>query len=156
MIAITRVSGPQDEAEAARLMRRYAEETGVEACFVALEAELSELSAAFLCVLLARVGGRAAGCVALKALDPGKAELVRLYVEPVHRHGGVGRALIEAAIEDACAGRRHTVVLHTLERWTAATALYRRLGFTPAEPYCDVPLDDVVFFELATAEPARK
>lgn len=152
---ISPISGPQDEAEAARLMRRYAEETGIEACFATLEKELSALKVTFLCVLLARTGGGAVGCVALKALDPSRAELVRLYVEPLHRRGGVGRALMEAAIDVARAAGRHTVMLHTLERWTAATALYRRLGFGPAEPYCDVPLDDVRFFRLSLMEPAR-
>jgi carbonic anhydrase len=155
MIAIARVSGSRDEAEAAGLMRRYADETGVEACFVTLEKELSALSAAYLCVLLARVDGRAAGCVALKALDRERAELVRLYVEPALRRDGVGRALTEAAIDAARAEGRRTVLLHTRQRWAAATALYRRLGFAPTEAYCDVPLDDVVFFELAIVEPAR-
>ena len=155
MIAIARISGSRDEAEAVRLMRRYAEETGIEACFAMLEKELSEPKATFLCVLFARVDGSAAGCVALKALDRERAELVRLYVEPTHRHNGVGRALTEAAVDAARAEGRRAVLLHTLQRWTAATALYRRLGFVATDPYCDVPLDDVVFFELPIAEPVR-
>lgn len=136
------------EIEAVRgLMRAYAAEAGVACCFQTLDAELKALPAGFLVVLLGTADGAPAGCVALKELPDRRAEIVRLYVRPEARRHGLGRALVDAALETARLRGAENVVLHTLTRWRAATALYRSMGFTPTTPYCAVPLEDVLFFE---------
>ena len=136
------------------LMRDYAAEAGVAFCFQALEAELNALPAGFMAVIVGTVGDRPAGCIALKGLADDRAEIVRLYVAQDARHHGLGRALVEAALATARERGHDTVVLHTLERWRAATALYRAMGFRPTAPYCAVPLEDVLFFARNTA-PSR-
>jgi GNAT superfamily N-acetyltransferase len=72
----------------------------------------------------------------------------RLYVRPVARGSGVGRALVEASIARArelgCTWMR----LDTLPTMDAARALYIALGFRPIERYNDNPIQGVLFFEL--------
>ncbi len=79
--------------------------------------------------LVARDGGRAVGCGAVRLLDSATAEAKRMYVEPGHRGRGVGTALLaglEAAAKELGASR---LVLETGIHQVAAIALYRRAGF---------------------------
>ena len=50
---------------------------------------------------LARVDGRAAGCIALRRLDGERCEMTRLYGQPQYRGRGLARQLIRRIIEDA-------------------------------------------------------
>ena len=50
---------------------------------------------------LARVDGRAAGCIALRRLDGERCEMKRLYVQPQYRGRGLARQLIRRITEDA-------------------------------------------------------
>ena len=56
--------------------------------------------------------------------------LAELYVEPKMRGKGVGRALMEAALELARAGGARYMDLGTSEADVAARALYESLGFS--------------------------
>jgi GNAT superfamily N-acetyltransferase len=80
--------------------------------------------------VVARDGGRAVGCGAIRLLDPTTAEAKRMYVEPEQRGKGVGRAVL-AALEAAA---RHLgvsrLVLETGIYQDAALAFYQRVGFT--------------------------
>ena len=83
--------------------------------------------------LVARDGGRAVGCGALRLLDARTAEVKRMYVEPDQRGGGIG-ATVLARLEAAAAnfGVRR-LVLETGVHQEAAIALYRRAGFAPVD-----------------------
>lgn len=59
--------------------------------------------------------------------------LAELYVAPAQRGRGLGRALLEAAIELARAEGADSMDLSTSEHDVAARALYARLGFTDRE-----------------------
>ena len=80
--------------------------------------------------LVARDGGRAVGCGAIRVLDPMSAEVKRMYVEPEVRGKGVGRAVMTAL--EAAARRLgvQRLVLETGVHQGAAIALYERAGFT--------------------------
>jgi GNAT superfamily N-acetyltransferase len=87
------------------------------------------------------------GCGAVRLIDPAagleRAELKRMFVKPEARGRGVGRALLEALLEEARALGAAQAVLETGVRQTAALALYVRAGFTriPAwGEYTDSPL----------------
>jgi len=78
---------------------------------------------------IARDGGRAVGCGALRVLEPTTAEIKRMYVRPDERGNGVGRAIL---VHLEFAARRAGVkrlVLETGIYQDAAIALYRRNGF---------------------------
>jgi putative acetyltransferase len=80
--------------------------------------------------LVARDGGRAVGCGAIRVLDSTTAEAKRMYVEPDYRGKGVGWVVL-VGLEDAA--RRlgvQRLVLETGVHQVAAIALYRRAGFT--------------------------
>jgi ribosomal protein S18 acetylase RimI-like enzyme len=104
-------------------------------------------------LLLARVKGEGAGCVAIteRALQDGVrgAEVKRLWVEPNFRGYGLGRGLVGAAIEWARSHGCGAVVLDTVyEAMPEAHALYRSLGFEETGRFNDNPLSGVRFYIL--------
>ena len=64
----------------------------------------------------------------LRDLRGRKAYLLGLYVVPAARQGGVARALVERAIEEARAGGVELITLHASD---AGRPLYEKLGFEP-------------------------
>lgn len=66
--------------------------------------------------------------------------LAELYVAPARRGHGLGRALLEAAIETARAEGADHMDLGTSEDDRAARALYERLGFLNREGGPDGPV----------------
>ncbi|HYH58867.1 MAG TPA: GNAT family N-acetyltransferase [Thermoleophilaceae bacterium] len=74
--------------------------------------------------------------------------VAELYVRPGRRGNGLGRALMEAAIEEARARGANYIDLGTSEDDVAARALYEKLGFTNREGRPDGPLMYVYEREL--------
>lgn len=79
--------------------------------------------------LVARDGGRAVGCGALRILDPSTAEVKRMYVEPDLRGRGIGRAVLERLEEFARSRGVSRLVLETGVHQHAAIELYTKAGF---------------------------
>ena len=99
-------------------------------------------------LLLAWRGQDLAGCGALRPLEPGVAELKRMWTRPDQRGQGVARALAVALLAAARTQGCRAVRLDTLEGMTAARALYASLGFVERGPYDTNPLPGVVYMEL--------
>lgn len=78
---------------------------------------------------MAEVGGEIVGSVLVVGVDERTAKLRMLYVEQQARGLGVGRALVQAAIDFARAAGYHEMVLWTNDVLTAARALYVAFGF---------------------------
>ena len=100
---------------------------------------------------LAVADGEGIGCVALRPIGDGRAEVKRMYVDPAWRGRGVGRALMERVIAGARDRGYHTLRLGTLDDMHAAQAMYRSFGFRPIERYRADELIDTMFFELVLA-----
>jgi putative acetyltransferase len=98
---------------------------------------------------LALVGDVGVGCVALRPLDDGTAEVKRMFVDAAWRGHGVGRALLETLIAGARARGYATLRLGTLDDMKAAQALYHSLGFRPIARYRPDELIDTRFYELS-------
>jgi len=82
-------------------------------------------------ILMAVEGGEAVGCCALLRLDDGAYELAKMAVTPGQQGKGLGRALLEAAIERAKAMGASRMWLETNSALGPALSLYRSLGFKP-------------------------
>lgn len=95
-------------------------------------------------LLLAKRGDHVLGCIAVKRLAPGVAEIKRLFVRPRERKAGLGKALIEAALLTAKELGYAEVKLDTLPEMTAAIDLYKSFGFVPIPPYGSHPYPGLV------------
>jgi GNAT superfamily N-acetyltransferase len=105
-------------------------------------------------IYLARHDGAPAGCVALRPLGAGAAEVKRMFVRRESRRLGIGRLLMQRLLDDARALGLTVIRLGTLEEMTAARALYLELGFTPIPRYRPDELIDTAFYEChLTAAP---
>ncbi len=88
-------------------------------------------------LLLAKVDGAVAGCACMQTLSEGVAELKRTYVRPAYRTRGIGRALVEALIEDLSATGYTKLRLDSANFMQDAHRLYRALGFLEREAYSE-------------------
>ena len=144
----------EDELPIVReLFREYADSLGVDLSFQGFEDELARLPGEYApprgALLLACEGGDAAGCVAIRPLEPIEVcELKRLYVRAASRGGGLGRSLTLAAIDEARRLGYECMRLDTLPSMGAARRLYAGLGFREIEPYRFNPIDGTQFLEL--------
>ena len=157
-IVITTPTSAEDLDAVRELFREYVSAPGWEAGFheyLALQAfdeELQSLPGAYRPpaggLLLARVDGKPAGCVAMKALEPPSVcEMKRLYVGPAFRGHSLGRALVKAIVAEAAAAGYGRIRLDTLPSMDAAQRLYRALGFQVIPAYCENPVAGAVFME---------
>jgi putative acetyltransferase len=100
-------------------------------------------------LLLASCGGEAAGCVALRRLEPKICEMKRLYLRDRFRGRGFGRTLAVSIIAEAREMGYRKMRLDTIgPGMRDAVALYRRLKFREIPPYRHNPLEGVKYMEL--------
>ena len=140
------------------LFVEYQQRLGVSLCFQGFDRELATLPGDYARprgrLLLARIAGEPAGCVALRPLGEREAEMKRLFVRPAYRGMGIGRTLAECAIDEARALGYATLRLDTLPEMREAQALYAELGFADTPPYNDNPVAGVRFMALDLARRA--
>lgn len=103
-------------------------------------------------ILVAEHAGRVIGCGMYYPLaEPGLCEIKRVYVDPVARGLGAGRAIMSAGIVGARQDGYQRMVLDTMIDLTEAIALYKSLGFQPAPPFYDLDprfKDAILFFGI--------
>jgi GNAT superfamily N-acetyltransferase len=154
---------PEDTEQARALLKNYGEylassPSGTAAvCIPGYEAELRALPGKYLGkeadLLLARVNGERAGCVAITRRvlkdEMNAAEMKRLWVEPRFRGHGLGRRLVGSAIDWARAHQCNAVVLDTVnEAMPEAAELYRSLGFDEITRFNENPVPGIRFYRL--------
>jgi DNA-binding MarR family transcriptional regulator/ribosomal protein S18 acetylase RimI-like enzyme len=83
--------------------------------------------------------GQPAGCGALKTLQPGVGEIMRMWVDSPHRGLGIGARILEALEEQAAALRQQSVRLYTNRSLEEAKAMYSARGYREIARYIDDP-----------------
>ena len=154
-VEITQARAEADIALIRELFREYAASIGVDLEYQGFSSELAGLPGQYAPpsgdLLVARVNGEAAGCVALRALDQSTLEMKRLYVRPSARGTGLGKLLVEAAISTARENGYVELRLDTLASMTSAQRLYLSLGFVEIPPYGNAFLPGTRFYSLPLA-----
>jgi GNAT superfamily N-acetyltransferase len=140
-------------AQIRELFLEYAQSLGFSLCFQSFDKELAGLpgdySPPYGRLLLARVDGEPAGCVALHRLESGICEMKRLYLRPMFRGHGLGRALVERVLSEARSIGYGRMRLDTVEPvMKDAVAMYRRFGFREIAPYRENPIEGAMYMEL--------
>ena len=105
--------------------------------------DLSGLRAPGVTFWTARLDGDAVGCVALKELTAGSAELKSMRTSAVARGRGIGTALLTVVLDEARSRGYRSVSLETGTQafFGPAHRLYERYGFTECGPFGDYVLD---------------
>ncbi len=139
-------------AVVSELFREYQAELNVDLCFQGFEEELANLPDKYIeptgCILLAEHESQIIGCVAVRRTQNFICEMKRLYVRPEGRGISAGRLLAEGIIHEAKTLGFKKMQLDTLQRLSAAMALYDKLGFKRIPSYYDNPLSEVIYWEL--------
>jgi ribosomal protein S18 acetylase RimI-like enzyme len=146
MISISRTN---DFELVAGLLRAYTESLGLDLSFQSFEQELATLESFYEVILLAKLGERAVGCVALRRLDEQTCEMKRLYIRPPARRQGAGHALVQSIIEEARGRGYGRIRLDTLPKMSDAIRLYESFGFRDIDPYRENPIEGARFMELS-------
>jgi putative acetyltransferase len=82
--------------------------------------------------VVARDGhGTALGCGGLRPMEPGAAEIKRMFVRPEARGTGLARLLLERLEDEARARGFHLLRLETGTLQPEARSLYERAGYEP-------------------------
>ena len=135
MIELRRLQNDDAWADAKALFQEYADWLCEPVCLEGFNVELRALSTIYQrptgALILAWRDGCIAGCVGVRPAGERAdiCKMVRLYVRPEQRGGGVGRLLAEAVIDGAAGMGYHVMQVDTLARLREAVALYRTLGF---------------------------
>jgi len=142
-----------DDLEHVRgLFREYWDSFGFTPCFQGFGEEVTRLPGNYappggrLALLL--VGADAAGCAALRRIDPERCEAKRLYVRPQFRGRGLGLALLEWVIAEARAAGYHELVGDTMPVMEQALKMYDRMGFERTAPYSPDATPGAIYLRL--------
>lgn len=153
-IQIIEVNNIELVNDARFLFLEYAKSLDFSLCFQGFDEELKGLPG-YYCrpdgfIYVAHLNNKPIGCIALRKLEPDISEIKRLYVLPEHRSTGLGRKLVQLAIEESKKIGYTTIKLDSLKTMTAAVKLYKSFGFQETTPYCYNPLEGAIYMELKT------
>jgi len=134
-----------------KLFLEYAQSLDFNLCFQNFEQELADIQTQYGapngCLLLVKNEQEAVGCAGVRRWQGDIAELKRMYLKPQTRGLGLGRKLLESALENARWLGYRSIRLDTLPSMAAAIALYREFGFTDISPYRDNPFEGTIYLE---------
>ena len=91
------------------------------------------------CLLLASYDKQPAGCGGLRRLTPSMGEINRIYVRPIFRGKGIGRAVVNTLIANARQIGYTSLRLNTASFMKEAHALYYSVGFKDIAAYREIP-----------------
>src|ERR1700721_40270 len=81
-------------------------------------------------IFFATAGERCVGCCALVRMSDTEFEVAKMAVEPAYQRAGIGRRLLDAAIQEGRNVGARRLYLETNHTLTPAIRLYESVGFT--------------------------
>jgi putative acetyltransferase len=151
---IISVQATAQYAVAAMLFAEYAQSIGIDLNFQHFEEELHSIKEMYAAphggIFLAIAEDQPCGCVALrpaKTAEANVAELKRMYIRPACQGKGIGKKLLEAAIDLATAQQYRKIWLDTLDTMHPAIQLYKQYGFYAIPAYYHNPIPGALYFE---------
>lgn len=150
------VNGPGLLGQVRRLFLEYADSLTIDLAFQDFAAEVETLPGKYAPpqgrLLLASVGGKTAGCAALRQLTDDTGELKRLYVRNSYHGLGAGTRLVGLIIEAAKNIGYRNLCLDTLPNQKHAQAIYESYGFSDIDPYVFNPVEGTRYMGLKLSE----
>jgi ribosomal protein S18 acetylase RimI-like enzyme len=149
-------AGEGDIPAVRELFLEYARSLGIDLCFQNFDEELASLPGKYAepdgCLLIAKIGDKSCGCVALRKLDGRICEMKRLFVKPDFRKRGLGGLLVERVIAEAKLRGYAFMRLDTIATMQSAIKLYQACGFYEIPAYTFNPIPNAVYLELPLRE----
>jgi ribosomal protein S18 acetylase RimI-like enzyme len=121
----------------------YRAEFNDDECFTSFEEEMADIENVYhipgsqLFIAVEESEKKIVGCIAMRTLSPGVAEMKRLYVIPPCRGLHLGKNLTLEILSFAEEKKYTRILLDTMNEMHTAQKLYLQLGFTKIEPYRD-------------------
>jgi len=144
-------TGKEEYEAAIRLFKEYAAWLNIDLSFQSFEKELEGLAQMYNAadggIILCKENGQYIACVAVRRQQDNIAELKRMYVQPLHQHKGIGKILLQHALELAVQCGYTAIRLDTLHTMVPAMNFYKQQGFYEIPAYYFNPQQAAVYFE---------
>jgi len=141
-----------DFIDAKTIILEYVEWLGMDLSFQNFDSEINNLSEMY-CepnggLILATINDKTVGVVGIRKFENKDCELKRMFVKEDFRNLGIGRLLLEHAIELAKKLNYDTIKLDTSDTMKPAIKLYTDNGFKELQAYRYNPHESAKYFEL--------
>jgi carbonic anhydrase len=137
---------------AAILFKEYAAWLNIDLSFQHFDDELLEVKTMYGSpeggIILCKAGNKFIGCAGIRKINNNTAELKRMFIKPVYQNQGIGKVLLEKAIELAKKINYSFIRLDTLNYMKPAINLYKQYGFYEIPAYYYNPNETTVYFEV--------
>ena len=139
-------------AAAGVMFRAYAVAININLDFQHFEQELADLPKMYGPsqggIILVKEQELVIGCVAIRRISEREGELKRMFIDPAHQNKGLGKILLQKALQLARDCQYEKLKLDTLNYMSAAIHLYQQAGFYEIAPYYPNPISTAVYFEM--------
>ncbi len=151
MIEYILVSKTEEYQESKKLFAEYAHAINIDLTFQKFDKELEEINTMYSSpqggIIICKKDEIFTGCIAVRKIDDSTCELKRMYVNPAFQGNGIGKNLLEKALQLAKDCNYKIIRLDTLNYMAPAIHLYMQSGFYVIEPYYFNPNKTALFFE---------
>lgn len=152
IIELIHPSHPKEISEVKKLIQEYGQSLKINLSLQDFKKELNELPGKYSAprgtLIMVKVNGKSAGCVALKEMNQDSCEMKRLYVRNEFRGQGIGKLMVTQLIKEAKELKYTYMNLDTLPGMLRAQEIYKSYGFYDVNPYVYNPVDGVRYMEL--------
>ena len=149
-IKIAKIS--EEFSEAKELILEYVKWLGIDLCFQNFDYEINHLQEMYSepngGLILAINENKIIGVAGIRKFKNKDCELKRMFVKEEYRGSGIGRKILEYAIELAKKLKYDKLKLDTHESMKSAIKMYKGYGFKEIPQYRFNPVEEVRFFEL--------